>query len=174
MVASVDAPLQFRAHDGEIRKFALLGNILALKNISSLFKQKVDLESQGFPYRTLAVQGRFGNRKFAVDAVSLDSNALGLAASGTIDLGTERETRLTVLVAPFSRLDRLVRAVPIVGYVLGGVLTSIPVGVSGDIRDPLVVPLGPRAVTSELVGIFERTVNVPGKLLQPVTGAPAQ
>jgi len=40
-------------------------------------------------------------------------------------------------------------------------LTSIPVGVSGDIRNPLVVPLGPRAVTSELTGILERTLKLP-------------
>ena len=39
--------------------------------------------------------------------------------------------------------------------------------VSGDIRDPLVVPLGPGAITSELVGIFERTLKLPGKLVTP-------
>jgi hypothetical protein len=27
------------------------------------------------------------------------------------------------------------------------------------------VPLGPRAVTSELLGIFERTLKLPGKVL---------
>ncbi|MBW8905910.1 MAG: hypothetical protein JF611_09630 [Betaproteobacteria bacterium] len=55
--------------------------------------------------------------------------------------------------------------VPIIGYVAGGALTSIPVAVNGDIRDPLVVPLGPRAITSELKGIFERTLSLPGQLI---------
>jgi hypothetical protein len=172
LIASLDGPLQFRAHDGEIRKFALLGNILALKNVSELFKQKVDLGGEGFRYRKIVVRGRFANRNFTAEEGSLDSDALGVAASGTIDLSAERATRLTVLVAPFSGLDRLVRKVPIIGYVLGGALTSIPVGVSGDIRDPLVVPLGPGAITSELVGIFERTIKLPGRLLEPVTGQP--
>jgi len=75
-----------------------------------------------------------------------------------------------VLVAPFSRLDELVRKLPILGYVMGGTLTSLPVGVSGDIRNPLVVPLGPVAITSELVGIFERTLKLPGKLIAPLDG----
>jgi len=68
-----------------------------------------------------------------------------------------------------------VRGVPIVGYVMGGAITSVPVGVSGDIRDPLVVPLGPAAITSELLGIFERTLKLPGKLV-PLPGgeAPAE
>jgi len=37
--------------------------------------------------------------------------------------------------------------------------------VNGDIRDPLVVPLGPRAITSELKGILGRTLSLPGQLL---------
>ncbi len=60
----------------------------------------------------------------------------------------------------------MVRRVPIFGYVIGGTLTSLPVGVGGDIRNPTVVPLGPRAVTSHLVGVFERTLKLPGKLLE--------
>jgi hypothetical protein len=32
------------------------------------------------------------------------------------------------------------------------------------------VPLDPRAVTSQLLGIFERTLKLPGKLLQPLQG----
>jgi hypothetical protein len=73
-----------------------------------------------------------------------------------------------VLVAPFSRADQLVRNVPLVGYIIGGTFTSVPVGVSGDIRNPLVVPLGPRAVTSEVLGIFERTLKLPAKLITPL------
>jgi hypothetical protein len=46
-------------------------------------------------------------------------------------------------------------------------MTALPVGVSGDIRDPLVVPLGPRAITDSLLGIFERTLKLPGKLVVP-------
>lgn len=172
LLSSVDGPLEFHAHDGEIRKFALLGNILALKNVSGLFKKEVNLGGEGFSYRDIVVRGRFGNRKFAVEEGSLDSDALGVAASGSIDLSTERQTHLSVLVAPFTGLNRLVRKIPIIGYVLGGALTSIPVGVSGDIRDPRVVPLGPGAITSELVGIFERTLKLPGRLVEPVTGQP--
>jgi hypothetical protein len=83
-------------------------------------------------------------------------------ATGKVGLSTD-EGRLTVLVAPFGRMDRLVRKLPIVGYVLGGTFTSIPVHVTGDYRDPLVIPLSAGAVTSELAGIFERTLKLPRK-----------
>jgi hypothetical protein len=145
----------------------LLGNILSMGNIASMMKEGgPKLDEKGFPYRTLVVAGRFENGKFLLDEGAFRSDALGLAANGWIALD-KPESRLTVLVAPFSRVDELVRKVPLVGYIIGGAFTSVPVGVSGDIRDPLVVPLGPGAVTSEVLGIFERTLKLPAKLVTP-------
>jgi hypothetical protein len=46
--------------------------------------------------------------------------------------------------------------------------------VSGDIRNPLVVPLGPGAITSELVGIFERTLQLPARLIDLPSGGREQ
>ena len=68
------------------------------------------------------------------------------------------------MVAPFALANEVVRKLPLLGYVVGGTLTSLPVSVSGDIRDPLVVPLGPGAITSELLGIVNRTLTLPKKL----------
>ena len=164
--------------DGKVMKFAPLGNILSMTNVASLMKPDgPKLDAQGFPYRALTVAGRFENGRFLVEESSFQSDALGLAATGWIST-TDYSSRLTVLVAPFSRVDQLVRKVPLIGYIVGGTFTSVPVGVSGDIRNPAVVPLGPRAVTSELVGIFERTLNLPVKLITPAesvreTGSPA-
>lgn len=168
LIQALEGPLELHARDGEIRKFALLGNILSLKSVTSVLKKGANVSGEGFGYKKLDLAGTFGKGAFAVEGAALDSPALGLAANGSVDL-TGDKSRLTVLVAPFGRIDRLVRKVPIVGYVLGGALTSIPVGVSGDIRNPLVVPLGPSAITSELTGIFERTLKLPTKLL-PETG----
>jgi hypothetical protein len=61
----------------------------------------------------------------------------------------------------------VVGAIPLLGDVFGGTMVALPVSVNGDIRDPTVVPLGPRAVTDQLVGIFERALKLPGKLAVP-------
>ena len=108
---------------------------------------------------------------FAVEESAFHSSVVGLAATGWISV-LDFKTKLSVLVAPFGRLDQIMRKVPIVGYVLGGSLTSVPVGVSGDIRDPLVVPLGPEAVTSELAGIFTRALKLPANILAPLNAKP--
>jgi hypothetical protein len=153
--------------DGRVMKFALLGNILSMSNIAALMKEGgPKLDAEGFPYRDLKIAGRFDAGRFVLDEGAFQSDAVGLAANGWISL-TEPQSRLTVLVAPFSRLDQLVRKVPVFGYVVGGAFTSVPVGVSGDIRDPLVVPLGPAAIGSEVLGIFERTLKLPVELVTP-------
>jgi hypothetical protein len=89
-----------------------------------------------------------------------------LASTGRVDL-LGPNSQLTVLVALLSRVERVVGAVPILGDVFGGTMLALPVAVHGDIRDPTVIPLGPRAITDQLLGIFERTLKLPGKLVVP-------
>jgi hypothetical protein len=170
LLPNLEGTVSAESRNGRVMKFALLGNILSLKGVSDLLKEgtpKVD--SEGFSYRSLSASGRFEGGRFIIDESAFDSSAVGLAATGWISL-IDYDSKLSVLVAPFARVDRLARKVPIVGYVLGGAFTSIPVGVSGDIRDPRVVPLGPGAVTSELLGIFERTLKLPAELLPQQRG----
>jgi uncharacterized protein involved in outer membrane biogenesis len=175
LVRNLKGTVRADMHDGKVMKFALLGNILSMGDIAALLeKEGPRLDDTGFPYRGLAVAGHFQEGRFIVEESAFNSDAVGLAAKGWISI-LDYQSRLSVLVAPFGRIDQLARKVPILGYIFGGALTSVPVGVSGDIRDPRVVPLGPGAITSELVGIFERTLKLPGKLIAPLdSGQEAQ
>jgi len=165
LVQNLKGPIKIQARKGKVMKFALLGNILKLKNISNLLqKGGPQLDDKGFPYKTLAIDAHLGEGRATIDQMTFVSDAVGLVANGYITV-PERDTRMTVLVAPFGALDRLVRSIPLIGYVIGGALTSVPVSVTGDIRDPTVVPLGARAVGSELLGIFERTLKLPSKIV---------
>jgi uncharacterized protein involved in outer membrane biogenesis len=168
VIKDISGSMEFSTKDGEIRKMALLGNILSLKSVSQLLKGDVGLGGKGFKYRSIALGAKIKEGEITLEQAALDSSALGLAATGKINL-ENYDSRLTVLVAPFGTLDRIARKIPILGYVIGGAFTSIPVGVSGDIRSPLVVPLGPGAVGSEVLGIFERTFKLPGKMVEPLT-----
>jgi hypothetical protein len=78
------------------------------------------------------------------------------------------------MVAPSARLDRMVRKIPVLGYVIGGAFTSIPVAVTGDIRKPIVAPLESRAIESEVMGVFERTFKLPGKIVEPLSTKPSK
>jgi hypothetical protein len=145
-----------------VKKFALLGNILSVRNIGSVQR----MNEEGFAFRTMHARGSFKGGAFLVDEAVFDSDALNLAATGRVDL-LGPGSRLTVLVGLLAGVDRVAGAIPIVGDIFGGSLTALPVEVSGDIRDPLVVPLGPRAVSKRLLEILGNTAKVPGKLLVP-------
>jgi len=89
--------------------------------------------------------------KFLLVEGTMDAPSMGIAATGEIDL-LRREEDLKVLVSPFGTVDAVVRKIPVVGYILGGTLVSIPVAVRGDLSDPKVTPLEAAAVGKGLLG----------------------
>ena len=153
---------QAEVRDGRVKKFALIGNLLALRGIASL----EDMKSDGFPYRRMTAKGQFAGGRFQLEEGFFDSSAARLAAHGRIDL-MGADSQLNVLIAPLAGVERVVGAIPLLGDVFGGTMVALPVAVSGDIRNPYVVPLGPRAISDQLLGIFERTLKLPGKLAVP-------
>ena len=162
MLRNLTGTAQLEVRDGTIKRFGVIGNILSLRNLASV----TDLKKEGVPYRRVTARGNFQEGHFMLEEGFFDSNTVRLAATGRIDM-LGADSRLTVLVAPLTTVDRVVGAVPILGHVLGGTMTGLPVAVNGDIRNPTVVPLGPRAVTESLLGIFERALELPGKLVVP-------
>ena len=162
LVRNLTGTVEAEVRDGRVKKFALLGNVLAFRGVASL----EDMKQDGFPYRRMTAKGRFAGGEFRLEEGFFDSNAARLAANGRIDLaGTN--SRLSILVAPLAGVERVVGAIPLLGDVFGGTMVALPVEVIGDIRNPYVVPLGPRAISDQLLGIFERTLRLPGKLSVP-------
>jgi hypothetical protein len=147
---------------GRVQRFALIGNILSVQNLTSIRDpREID---KGFPYRSMNARGHFEGGGFIIEEGFFDSDAARIAVNGRVDL-VGADSQLNVLVGLLSSVDRVTGAIPIVGNVLGGTLIALPVSVSGDIRDPRVVPLGRHAVSDRLLGIFERTLKLPGKLV---------
>ena len=162
LVRDLTGTAQLELRQGHVQKFALLGNILSVRNVGSVQR----MNEEGFAYRSMHARGRFENGAFLVDQAAFDSDAINLAATGRVDL-LGPHSNLAVLVGLLTTVDRVAGAIPIVGDIFGGSLTALPVAVSGDIREPRVVPLGPRAVTQRLLDILGNTAKVPGKLLLP-------
>ena len=98
---------------------------------------------------------------------TIDGVSMGLVCEGDIDI-VEKKMDLTILVAPFKTVDRIVEVLPLISQVLGGKLIPIPFRAKGDLQDPEVVLLPPKAVGSEVMGILERTLKLPITIIQPV------
>ena len=172
-LSDLQGAVHLESRNGVVKKLALIGNILAMKDVAGLLNRSLpDLGAEGFPYHTLDMDGHFDQGRLVVEDFTLDSSAFGLVAEGSVGLGS-RDTQLTVLVAPFSSLTNLVRKVPIIGAIVGGTLTSVPVAVRGDIRDPIVVPFDPRAIASGLIALFTRALKVPERMMAPFESSSA-
>ena len=98
---------------------------------------------------------------------SIDGVSMGIACEGHIDF-SEKKMDLIILVAPFKTVDRIVKFLPLIKHILGGKLISIPFRASGDLKNPVVIPLHPTAVGSGLLGVLERTLKLPITIMQPV------
>ena len=168
LVRSLRGPAELTLKDGRINKMTVLSRIFSYLNVTELLRGKVpDLGKTGFPYRTLAIRGEMNDGKFLLGEATMDAPSMGIAATGEVDF-LRREEDLKVLVSPFGTVDAVVRNIPVVGYILGGTLVSIPVAVRGDIDDPKVTPLEPAAVGKGLLGIVERTFKAPARVISPI------
>jgi len=96
--------------------------------------------------------------------LELRGPTIGLAGEGFVDMERKR-IELTVLVSPLRTLDYVIGKIPVVRYFLKGVV-AIPIGVYGDYKNPIIVPLDPTAVGSQLLGILNRIIEAPAKLIE--------
>jgi hypothetical protein len=165
---SLTGNVAFTAREGRIYRFGLLAKILSILNVTEIYRGEVpDLTGEGFAYRTMTANAQIRGGKLIMQECAIDGVSMGIACEGDIDFA-EKKMDLTILVAPFRTVDRIVDFIPLVGHILGGKLISIPFKAKGDLKDPNIIPLPPTAVGSGLLGILERTLKLPITIIQPV------
>jgi hypothetical protein len=165
---SLSGNLDFSADQGRIYRFGMLAKIFALLNVTEIYRGAVpDLAGEGFAYESMSASAVFENGMLIIRESSIDSPSMGIACEGDIDL-VKKKVDLTVLVAPFKTVDRIIKHIPLVNNILGGKLISIPFRAIGELADPDVIPLSPTAVGSGLLGILQRTLKLPITIIQPV------
>ena len=156
------------AKDGKILKAKHLDKTFDLLNESENFNgQFPALDREIISYSALKIRGVIREHRIQIEEGVLDASVLGITAHGYLDLSNET-LDLNAFVSPFDRVDRVVRRIPILGYVMGGSLVAIPVKISGNMKDPQITFLSLSAIGSETVDIIERIFKLPIKLVEPV------
>jgi hypothetical protein len=174
LLKSLSGNLAFSAEQGRIYRFGMLAKIFALLNVTEIYRGEVpDLGGEGFAYDSMSANAVFEDGKLIISEGSIDSPSMGIAYAGDINL-VKKKVDITVLVAPFKTVDRIVKHIPLVGNILGGTLVSLPFRAKGKLDDPDVIPLSPTAVGSGLLGILERTLKLPITIIQPVLPGPKE
>jgi hypothetical protein len=164
---SLEGPVELTARDGRIYRWTLLSKILAVLNVTNVVRGKFpDFGGEGLPYKTARFHGEQKGKVLHLTEGTLNGPTIGIAASGTIDLGTS-QADLKMLAAPFRTADWIIRKIPLVRYVMKKTLVSVPFTVKGDYRDPT-VSFDPVGVGAGLLGVLGRTLELPVKILEEV------
>ncbi len=157
--------------DGVLRKFSFLSKVFSLLNVSQLFTLHLpDMASQGMPFTSL--DGSFDLRqgRLTTEDLAVASNAMNLSLVGSVDL---RQDRLDLLmgVKPFGTVDKIVSKIPVAGWILTGenkALITAHFRIQGSSEAPEVNAIPITSVSEKVLGIFQRVLGLPGKVVSDV------
>ncbi|HXY55226.1 MAG TPA: AsmA-like C-terminal domain-containing protein [Nitrospirota bacterium] len=172
LLSSLEGGIDFKAKDGKIYYAPVLARIFSLLSVTEIFRLKPpQLGGNGFPYHSMALQGKLHKGKFMVEKAYIGGSSLHIIGQGDVDIAGNKAD-LVVLVSPFSGIDSFIRHIPLIGKplskALGGTVVSVPVKVSGDLANPNVTFLAPSAVGKRTLDLMKNIVELPVELISPI------
>ena len=146
----------------------LFTNLIAYLKLNRLVTGDIpDLRSRDLPFKSIEARLAFKGSYILLEQARIRAETINIVGEGKMNV-VDRKVDLTMLVSPIKSLDWIISHTPIVGKILKGTLVAIPVGISGSINDPTVIPLSPKAIGTRVLGILERTLKAPFELIQPI------
>jgi hypothetical protein len=168
LLQSLQGNLDFTARQGHIRHDKIVEGVIAYLNSTSLFKgSHSSLLKEGVPYETIVLQGTLREGVVSLTKCVIRGRDLYITAEGDLDLRKDT-LALNVLVAPFTRLDRLLSNIPIVKNIAGNALVVVPVRVEGTFHEPKMKPLPASMVGKNVTNLMKDIVQAPMKIIEPV------
>jgi hypothetical protein len=153
---------------GTLRRLVFLSKIFQLINFTDLYN---GLFSEGFPYTLLDLNGHIEKNLLIFDKAVIEGEGLDLIIQGSINL-KNAESDLTVFIVPLKTVDTIIRNIPLIGktvirFVGGrkGHIITIPVSVTGNIKDPEVNLMPTKAVGKATIDFILDTITFPLDIL---------
>ncbi|RJQ53819.1 MAG: hypothetical protein C4530_17675 [Desulfobacteraceae bacterium] len=169
LIGNAKGSWHLEAGDGHIDRFTILAKVFEVLNVARVIRMKLpDLRTEGFDYSKIEVDWRLEEGKIRFDQGHMNSPAMEIAFEGTLDPAGKQLDAL-ILVAPLQTLNLIVKNIPVVRDILEGTFISIPFRVYGPIGDPVVIPMNPKDVGAEMLGMMKRVLKAPFELIQPLT-----
>ncbi|MFZ5876571.1 MAG: AsmA-like C-terminal domain-containing protein [Nitrospirota bacterium] len=168
LLDNLNGPFAVSIKGGRFYADSTVVRILSYLNLTEMLRGAFpDPGSDGLPYKSVVVRSTTKQGHLVINEAVLTSSTAHMAAKGSLDLRAQ-VLDITVLVAPLTTVDAVVKRIPLLRDILAGSLVTIPVRVTGPFDDPKVDAVPPGAVAKELGGIMERTLKLPFKILEPV------
>ncbi len=170
IASALKGEINFSAQDGLIREnagYGVLQTVLSLVNVTEIFAGTIpDFSHSGIRYNSITARSGIEGGVMTIREMVIDAKTFTLAAQGSVNLA-DRSLDITALVAPLKTVDRIVGKIPLVNDILNGTLVSIPVKVRGTLEKPRATFLPAGSVGKGLLGIAERALKLPFKIIRP-------
>lgn len=167
LAKSLNGKVNFKAKNGRIYRYGTIAKIFALLNVTEIFRGKLpDVTQEGFAYQSMSFEGQIRDGKLLLREGIIDGSSMEIVCEGNVDF-VEKKIDMNLLVAPLKTVDFILRKIPLVRDITGRSLISIPVRVTGNLGNPDVNYLPLSSVGSGLLGIMEKTIKLPVKIIQP-------
>ena len=172
LMQNLNGDLKFYASKGRFqsgKSYRILIKIFSILNVTEIFKGKLsNPETEGFAFNSIHAKADIQNGKLVLNELIIDGTSMNIVCQGYIDV-VNNQMDVTALVAPLKAIDFFIKRTPLIKDILGGSLISIPVGIKGRLENPNVTPLPPSKVGAGLLGIIKRTLQLPVKIIQPIS-----
>jgi uncharacterized protein YhdP len=155
--------------DGVMRHSPILSSLFSVLNVSQLFSfQLPDINLEGLPFTLLTTELALDKGVLSTEHLVIDSAAMNMAYAGQYDLVTN-QLDLLVVAKPLGTVDKVVTRLPIAGWILGGeekALITAQFKVTGSGEQPKVEAIPITAISKGVLGIFQRTLSLPLRLIE--------
>ena len=164
-----DGAVYLEISDGSLRRFNALSKAFSLLNVSQLIKGDLpDVSGHGMKFNLAKGTLSFGGGYAYFDDLAIFSNSMNMSMVGRVGLA-EKKADYILGVQPLQTVDKVVSNIPLVGWLLTGdekTLFTVHFQVKGPLGDPSVVAIPGSSLGSGILGIFQRTLQLPGKLIK--------
>jgi hypothetical protein len=155
--------------DGVLHEFPVLSKIFSLLNISQVFAFSLpDMHLEGMPFNNLTANFILEKGVLKTEDLKIESEAMNQSYLGTVNL-VNKEADLSVAIHPLGTVDKIVSHIPVAGWLLTGenkALLTAHFSVRGPIGDVSVSPMPLDTLTDPTIGLLQRTLGLPFKLIK--------
>jgi hypothetical protein len=166
-IHSLRSDIDLTARDGRIYYIPSILKVLAFLEVTEIVRGYEDVWRKGLSYDKVVIKETLRHGRLEINEGTLDGPSMKMVSQGYIDFGSNKMD-VRFLVSPLRTVDRIIEHIPLIGRLLGYTLLSVPVRVSGDLKDPQVYPFSLSSADSGLVGLMKNTLELPFKLFAPL------
>ncbi len=150
---------------GRLWKFIVMSKIFSIVNILSID----ELFKTGMPFKFIKGDFTIKDGVLSTENLLLESDSMRMSAIGSIDLPTATiDAKLGM--HPFVTVDKIISNIPLAGWIITGKeksTVSMYYNLTGPVRDPDVDPIPLRGMSERVIGVFQRLLEAPVRVLEP-------